>query len=135
MSTFEPQIVAFCCANCASSAAQISEKMGLSLPANVKVIQLPCTGRLDILHVLKAFESGADGVYVAGCQQDSCQYKHGVDKAEKKVKYVQELFKDLGLEPERIALYHMMAGKGQLFVEAAQEMVRKIEELGPSPAK
>ncbi len=135
MSTFEPQIVAFCCANCASSAAQISEKMGLSLPANVKVIQLPCTGRLDILHLLKAFESGADGVYVAGCQQDSCQYKHGVDKAEKKVKYVQELFKDLGLEPERIALYHMMAGKGQLFVEAAQEMVRKIEELGPSPAK
>jgi coenzyme F420-reducing hydrogenase delta subunit len=135
MSAFEPQIVAFCCSNCASSAAQISEKMALSLPPNVKVIQLPCTGRLDSLHLLKALEAGADGVYVAGCQPDSCQYKHGVEKAEKKVQYVQGLLTNVGLEPERVALYHMMAGKGQLFVEAAQEMVEKIKELGPNPAK
>lgn len=135
MSTFEPQIIAYCCANCASSAAQISEKMGLSLPDNVKVIQLPCTGRLDSLHLLKALEAGADGVYVAGCQPDSCQYKHGVDKAQKKVKYVQGLLPALGMEADRVALFHMMAGKGQEFVESAKTMVEKIRALGPSPLK
>jgi coenzyme F420-reducing hydrogenase delta subunit len=135
MSTFEPQIIAYCCANCASSAAQISEKMGLSLPENVKVIQLPCTGRLDSLHLLKALEAGADGVYVAGCQQDSCQFKHGIEKAQKKVKYVQGLLPALGVEADRVALFHMMAGKGQEFVDAAKAMVEKVRALGPSPLK
>ncbi len=135
MSTFEPQIIGYCCANCASSAAQIAEKMGLSLPENVKVIQLPCTGRLDSLHLLKALEAGADGVYVAGCQPDSCQFKHGVEKAQKKVKYVQTLLPALGVEPDRVALFHMMAGKGQQFVDAASAMVEKIRALGPSPLK
>lgn len=133
MSAFEPQIVAFCCSNCASSAVNIAEKMQLTLPENVKIIQLPCTGRLDSLHLLKTLESGADGVYVAGCQPDSCQYKHGIDKAEKKVKQVQAMLQDLGIEPERVALYNMSAGRGHQFVEAAQEMVAKIKELGPSP--
>lgn len=135
MSTFEPQIIAYCCANCASSAAQVAEKIGLNLPENVKVIQLPCTGRLDSLHLLKALEAGADGVYVAGCQIDSCQYKHGVEKAQKKVKYVQELLGALGVEADRVALFHMMAGKGQGFVDAAKDMVEKVRALGPSPLK
>jgi len=133
MSAFEPRIVAFCCSNCASSASQIAEKMQLSLPENVKIIQLPCTGRLDALHLLKVLESGADGVYIAGCQPDSCQYKSGIEKAEKKMKQVQGILTDLGLEPERVALYNMSAGRGHQFVEAAQEMVEKIRELGPSP--
>lgn len=135
MSAFEPQIIAFCCSNCASSAAQVAEKMQLSLPENVKIIQLPCTGRLDSLHVLKALEAGADGVYIAGCQPDSCQFKHGVEKAEKKVKMVKQILTDIGIEPERVALYHMAAGKAPKFIEAAQEMVAKVKELGPSPLK
>jgi coenzyme F420-reducing hydrogenase delta subunit len=135
MSQFEPQIVAFCCSNCASAAAQVSEKMGLHLPENVRIIQLPCTGRLDTLHILKALESGADGVYVAGCQPDSCQFKHGVEKAQKKVKQVQGILAELGIETERVALYNMSAGKGQLFIEAALEMVEKIRALGPSAVK
>lgn len=133
MSAFEPRIIAFCCSNCASAATQIAEKMQLTLPENVKVIQLPCTGRLDSLHLLKALESGADGVYIAGCQPDSCQFKHGIEKAEKKLKQVQTILEDLGIEPERVALYNMSAGRGHKFVEAAEEMVGKIRELGPSP--
>ncbi len=66
MSEFEPQIVAFCCHYCAYVAADLAGSLRLQYPTNLKVIRLPCTGKLDTLHVLKAFEEGADGVMVAG---------------------------------------------------------------------
>lgn len=63
---FEPEIVAFCCRHCAYAAADLAGSMRLSYPASVKVFELPCTGKLDVLYVLRAFEEGADGVMVAG---------------------------------------------------------------------
>lgn len=135
MVDFEPKIIAFCCANCASSAAQIAEQASWQLPANVKIVQLPCTGRLDSLHLLKALENGADGVYVAGCQLDSCQYKSGVEKAAKKVAYVKKLLEDLGVEPERVELFNVGAAKAHKFIQIAEDMVNKVKELGPTPLK
>ena len=66
MSEFEPEIVAFCCHYCAYAAADLAGSLHLQYPTNIKVIRLPCTGKLDALHVLRAFEEGADGVMVAG---------------------------------------------------------------------
>ena len=63
---FEPSIIAFCCRYCAYAAADLAGSMRLSYPGNVKIVQLPCTGRVDVLHILKALESGVDGVFVAG---------------------------------------------------------------------
>ncbi len=63
---YEPQIAAFCCKYCAYAAADLAGSMRLNYPPNVKVIQVPCTGRVDILHLLRAVEEGADAVYVAG---------------------------------------------------------------------
>jgi F420-non-reducing hydrogenase iron-sulfur subunit len=63
---FAPQIVAFCCRHCAYAAADLAGGVRLEYPPSVKVFELPCTGRLDVLHVLRAFEDGADGVMVAG---------------------------------------------------------------------
>lgn len=63
---FEPQIVAFCCHYCAYAAADLAGVMRLQYPPNIKIIRLPCSGKLDPLHVLRAFERGADGVLVAG---------------------------------------------------------------------
>ena len=66
MSDFEPQIVAFCCHYCAYAAADLAGSLRVQYPPNGKVVRLPCTGKLDTMHVLKAFEEGADGVMVAG---------------------------------------------------------------------
>jgi F420-non-reducing hydrogenase iron-sulfur subunit len=66
MNDFEPQIVAFCCHYCAYAAADLAGSLRVQYPTNVKIVRLPCTGKLDSLHVLKAFENGADGVMVAG---------------------------------------------------------------------
>ncbi len=64
--TYEPKVVAFCCHYCTYSAADLAGSMRLSYPGNIKIVQLPCTGRVDILHLLRAIEDGADAVYVAG---------------------------------------------------------------------
>ncbi len=63
---FEPEIVAFCCHYCAYAAADMAGSMRLSYPTNVKIIKIPCSGKTDVLYLLKAFEAGADGVFVAG---------------------------------------------------------------------
>jgi F420-non-reducing hydrogenase iron-sulfur subunit len=63
---WEPQIVAFCCRHCAYAAADLAGGLRLAYPSSIKVFELPCTGRLDVLHVLRTFEDGADGVMVAG---------------------------------------------------------------------
>lgn len=129
MSNFEPKIIAFCCSNCASAAAQVAEKAQWTIPENVRIVQLPCTGRLDALHILKAFENGADGVYVVGCMPDSCQYKSGISKAEKKVNYVKNIMADIGLEPERLEIFSIGAGKASRFIDVANMMVERVKGL------
>jgi coenzyme F420-reducing hydrogenase delta subunit len=132
---FEPKIVAFCCSNCASAAADVADGMNRIFPSNVRVIQVPCTGRIEVLHLLKPFEDGADGVYVAGCQEDSCQYITGIIKATKRVANVKQILEQLEVEPERIGVFNLSAAKGHQFVEIAQQMTHRIRELGRSPVK
>ncbi len=64
--SFEPEIIAFACHYCAFAAADLAGSMRLNYPANVKIVKLPCTGRIDAIHILRAFEGGADGAFVAG---------------------------------------------------------------------
>jgi coenzyme F420-reducing hydrogenase delta subunit len=109
--------------------------MRLSYPSNVKIINVPCTGRVDILHLLKAIEDGADGVYVAGCLEGDCHYLTGNLKAKKRVAYVKKLLVDLGLEPERIEMYNLSAAQGTRFAEIAREFTARIRDLGPSPVR
>lgn len=135
MTDFEPQIIAFCCSNCASAAATVAESMSLTMPNNVKVVQVPCTGRLEILHLLKPFEEGVDGVYVAGCQADSCQYISGISQAAKRVAHVKKVLEELEMEPERIEIFNLSAGRGRRFVDVAHEMLNRIKELGPNPVR
>lgn len=135
MNGYQPKIIAFCCSNCASSAAKVAHGMKKALPENVQCIQVPCTGRIEILHLLKAFEQGADGVFVAGCQEDSCQYVSGIAKVAKRVAHVKKILGELDAEPERIDVFRLSAGKGQELEEKALQMTERIKGLGPlSPA-
>jgi coenzyme F420-reducing hydrogenase delta subunit len=88
---------------------------------------------VDILHLLKAIEDGADGVYIAGCLEGECHFLTGNLKARRRVNYVKKLLEEMGIEPERVEMYNMSAGDGPRFVEIAKEMTEKIRELGPSP--
>jgi F420-non-reducing hydrogenase iron-sulfur subunit len=109
--------------------------MRLSYPSNVKVVKVPCTGRVDILLILKAFESGVDGVYVAGCMEGECHFLRGNLRARRRVAYVKGLLDEVGLGGERVEMFNMSASQGQRFAQCAEEMTARIRSLGPSPVK
>lgn len=105
----------------------------MSYPTNVKIIKLPCSGRVDIIHIMKAMEEGADGVFVAGCLEGDCHYQLGNLRAKKRVAYVREILDKIGVGGERVCMYNLSAGQGPRFAEIAREMTEKIRSLGPSP--
>ncbi len=109
--------------------------MRLNYPANVKVIQVPCTGRVDIIFLMRAIEDGADGVYVAGCLEGECHFVRGNLRARKRVTYVKHILAELGIEPERVEMFNLSSAMGPRFAEIANEMTDRIKNLGPSPLK
>lgn len=132
---FEPEIVAFSCHYCAYAAADLAGVMRLSYPPNVKIIKLPCTGRLDPLYVLQAFEKGADGVFVAGCLEGNCHYLSGNTQAWKRVAFLKKLLAEIGVGAERLDMFHMSSAQGTRFAEVATEFTERIRALGPTPVR
>lgn len=133
METFEPVIVAFCCHYCAYTAADMAGTMRLNYPTNVKIVRVPCSGKVDTIHMMKALEMGADGVLVAGCLDGDCHFKNGNVKAARRVTFVQKLLEEIGIEPERLSMLTMSAGMGSRFARIANEFTEQIRQLGPNP--
>ena len=132
--SFDPRIVAFCCKYCAYAAGDLAGSMRLPYPANIRIIQVPCTGRVDIVHLLRAIEDGADGVYVAGCLEGECHFLTGNIKTRKKVDYVKKTLEEIGVEPERVEMFNLSSAMGPRFAEIAREMTERIAALGPNRA-
>ena len=135
MEQFEPVIVAFCCHYCAYTAADTAGTQRLCYPPNVKIVRVPCSGKVDAIHIMKAFEMGADGVYVAGCLEGDCHFKNGNLKAAQRVAYVKKLLEEIGVESDRLEMVLMSAGMGDRFAETAHRITEKIRELGPNPIR
>lgn len=135
MENFEPVIVAFCCHYCAYTAADMAGSQRIAYPSNVKIIRVPCSSKVDALHIVKAFEKGADGVFVAGCLKGDCHFKDGNDKAANRVNFVKKYLEEIGIEGERLEMFNMSAGMGFQFAQTAKDMTEKIRKLGPSPIK
>ncbi len=131
--SFEPRIVAFCCHYCAFAAADLAGSMRLQYPPNVRIVKLPCTGKVDTQLILKAFEDGADGIFVAGCLEGDCHYQKGNLRAKKRVAYVKRLLGEVGIQPERVEMFNLSSAMGGKFAEIATEMTERVRKLGPSP--
>jgi coenzyme F420-reducing hydrogenase delta subunit len=131
----ELNIVAFCCHYCAYAAADMAGALRLQYPSSVKVVKLPCTGKLDLQLILHAFESGADGVMVAGCMEGDCHFQQGNLNAKRRVVHCQDLLRSIGLEPERVRMFNMSSAMGLGWAEAVTEMDATIRKLGPSPLR
>ncbi len=107
----------------------------MQYPPNLRIIEVPCTGKVDIIHLLMAFEYGADGVIVVGCLEGECHYQAGNLRAKKRVQRVREILDKVGLGGERVAMYNLSSGMGGRFAEIITEMTQKVLELGPSPIR
>ena len=132
MGEYEPKIVAYCCNYCAFAAADLAGATRLQYPPNVRIIRLPCTGKVDALHIMKAFEDGADGVFVAGCLEGQCHFLEGNTRAKKRVAYVKKLLDEAQIEPERLEMYNLSSAMGGRFAEIVEEMTDRITKLGPT---
>lgn len=109
--------------------------MRLEYPSSVKIVRVPCTGKIDILHILHAFEKGADGVYAVGCMEGDCHFNSGNFRARMRIRQAREILNTIGLSGERVKMFNLSSGEGPLFAQYAREMTEKILKLGPNPIK
>ncbi|MCD6384155.1 hydrogenase iron-sulfur subunit [Candidatus Sumerlaeota bacterium] len=135
--TFEPKIVGFLCNWCSYTGADLAGTARMKYPPNVRVIRVMCSGRVDPTFVLKALESGADGVLICGCHPGDCHYQEGNYKAMRRYLLLERLLADFGIEPERVKLEWVSASEGERYAQVVKEFTEQIRELGPfvSPMK
>jgi F420-non-reducing hydrogenase iron-sulfur subunit len=134
-SQWEPEIIAFCCNYCAYAAADLAGSKRMQYPTNVRIIHTPCTGKLEMEHILGAFEKGIDGILVAGCLEGGCHFLEGNLRARKRTDRIREMLAEIGVGDQRLKMVNLSAAMAPTFVESVQEMVDKIKALGPSPLK
>ena len=129
--TFEPKIVSFLCNWCSYAGADLAGTSRLKYPHNVRIIRVPCSGRVDPLFVVKAFLDGADGVMVLGCHPGDCHYQQGNYYAQRRYSIMHKLLDFTGVEYERLIVDWVSASEGKRFANVVTTFTQKIRELGP----
>lgn len=135
MADFEPKIIAFCCNWCTYAAADIAGTSRIHYPANVRIVRVMCSGMVDPIYILKAFEMGADGVLVAGCHEMDCHYLNGPLKCDAMFEKLKRVVNTLGLEDERLRREMISTSESPIFAKVIEEMVKQLKKLGPSPLR
>ncbi|MBN1586722.1 MAG: hydrogenase iron-sulfur subunit [Candidatus Omnitrophica bacterium] len=128
---WEPKIVAFFCNWCTYTAADLAGVSRMKYAANVRIIRVMCSGRIDPQFVMEAFAKGADGVLIGGCHPGDCHYIEGNYKALRRVRLLNRLLKSMGIEQERFRLEWISASEGEKVQRVVNEMVDQIKKLGP----
>jgi F420-non-reducing hydrogenase iron-sulfur subunit len=127
----KPQIVIYCCANSTVVPEEHVEKLVAEEQATLKIARLPCSGRTDVLYMLRAIEEGATMAMVVGCPEGQCQFLEGNLRAQMRVRYANRLLAEVGLGNERIRMVNIDPSDDQAFAAALRDTVAKALELGP----
>jgi F420-non-reducing hydrogenase iron-sulfur subunit len=128
---FEPLIIGFTCNWCSYRAADLAGTSRLKYPPNVRLIRLMCSGRLDPMFVLKALAGGADGVLITGCHPGECHYVEQNFKAFRRIRLLQRMLAQFGIEPGRVKLVWASAAEGVRLADEITKMVEEVRALGP----
>lgn len=134
MSDWEPKIVAFFCNWCTYGAADLAGVSRFQYPSNIRVIRLPCSGRVNPKFILAALRQGADGVWVSGCHPGDCHYIEGNYYARRKFLLLSNLLTFMGLEPDRVQFSWISSAESTKFVRVVNEVTEKVRALGPAIA-
>jgi len=127
---YQPRIVGFLCNWCSYAGADLAGTSRLKVPANLRVVRVPCSGRINPLFIFKALEEGADGVMVSGCHPGDCHYISGNRYAKRKLAVLRRLLDWVGIEPERIHFTWLSASEGARYAVEVAEFVDKVRALG-----
>jgi F420-non-reducing hydrogenase iron-sulfur subunit len=131
---FEPRVTAFVCNWCTYTGADLAGTSRLHMASNVRIIRLPCTGRIDPLFIIKAFERGADGVIVSGCHPADCHYTSGNYHARRRFAVFHDIMDFFGVDQGRMTFSWVSASEGAKWRDVVNEAVAKARELGPFTA-
>ncbi len=129
---WEPTIVTFLCNWCSYAGADLAGTSRLQYPPNIRVIRVPCSGRMNPLYIIKALIEGADGVMVSGCHPGDCHYISGNMFARRRFSVLKKLLTTAGVEPERVYFTWVSASEGQRFATIVDEVTDHVTKLGPN---
>jgi coenzyme F420-reducing hydrogenase delta subunit len=128
---FEPRIIGFLCNWCSYAGADMTGTSRIPYASNIRIIRVPCSGRVDPLYVLKAFQQGADGVLVAGCHPGDCHYGDGNFYARRRYALMHTFLDFVGIERERLCIEWVSASEGGRFARVVNELTENVRALGP----
>lgn len=132
MSDWEPKIVTFLCNWCSYGGADLAGVSRLQYPSNIRIIRVPCTGRVNPKFILAALRNGADGVWVSGCHPGDCHYIEGNYYARRKFTLLKNFLEHTGIEPGRLHFSWISSAEASKFAATAREVVAAVMELGPA---
>lgn len=131
-SEWQPRILAFLCNWCSYAGADLAGVSRLQYPPNVRIVRVPCSGRVNPGYILKALQEGVDGVLVSGCHPGDCHYLTGNYHARRKFRLLKELLDFVGIEDGRVQFSWVSAAEGAKFAQVMAEVTEKVRALGPN---
>ena len=129
---WEPKIVAIVCNWCTYSGADLAGISRIQYPPNVRIIRVPCTGRINPFYIVKALQSGADAVLVSGCHPGECHYISGNLVARRKFATLKSFLNYVGVEGDRAMFTWVSASEGDRFAQVIRGVTAKVKALGPA---
>lgn len=132
---FEPVIIGFLCNWCAYGGADLAGVSRLQYPPNMRTIRTLCSATVGPQMILKAFQRGADGVFVGGCHIGDCHYNTGNYMTVKRIAFTHCLLEFSGIDPERLCLKWVSSAEGPRFAKVVTEFIEKIRQMGASPLR
>jgi F420-non-reducing hydrogenase iron-sulfur subunit len=129
---FNPRIVAFLCNWCSYAGADLAGVSRMQYAPNVRIIRVPCSGRINPLHIISALHHGADGVLVSGCHPGDCHYISGNFVARRKFSMLKNFLEHVGISPQRVQFSWVSAAEGARFAALIDKVVEDIKRIGPS---
>ena len=129
---WEPRIVAFLCNWCSYAGADLAGISRLQYPPNVRVIRVPCSGKVDPFFIIKALQHGADGVLVSGCHPGDCHYISGNYVARRRFNALKSLLEYMGIEEGRLHFSWVSAAEGVQFAQVIRDVTEEVRACGPS---
>jgi F420-non-reducing hydrogenase iron-sulfur subunit len=128
---YQPKVVGFLCNWCSYAGADMAGTSRITYPPNIRIIRVPCSGRIDPLLVVKSFQLGADGVLIAGCHPGDCHYVEGNYYTRRRFALLRPFLDYLGIEKERFRIEWVSASEGKRFSQVVSSFIEELLRLGP----
>lgn len=128
--TWEPKIIAFLCNWCSYAGADLAGTSRIQYPPNIRVVRVPCSGRIDPIFILASLQKGADGVLVSGCHPGDCHYLTGNYSARRRFALLKSLLEYIGLEEDRVQFSWVSAAEGARFARVVEQVTDRVKALG-----